>query len=223
MYFSLFGRKPAAVEERPRRKPDEASQRRLLAVVDDSEPDAPGACGGLRLEIGGSGLDPCVEHAAILFAADHADQARAVLESALAQADAPEASWFMLLELYELCGDHLRGKALALKYAECFKKPIASRKELARGAGAAILTGEIVAAGAQRFESLLATVGAELEIDASGLRRIDFVSAGILLNTMLALQQAGKRVRIRHLSHLVAGLLASVGMSRIAQLETRKY
>ena len=62
-----------------------------------------------------------------------------------------------------------------------------------------------------------------MEIDASGLRRIDFVSAGILLNTVLALQQAGKRVRIRYLSHLVAGLLASVGMGRMAQLETREY
>ena len=56
---------------------------------------------------------------------------------------------------------------------------------------------------------------------ADDLQRIDFVSAGFLLNTMLALQQAGKRVRIRHLSHLVAGLLTSVGMGRLAVLETR--
>jgi len=229
MGFSIFGRKPAP--------PKQFAPRRASAA----KPGAPdGADGeldafteakgrGLRLETGVSGLDPCVEQAAILFAADHQTEARTVLEAALQQGDAPEACWFMLLELYELHGDRQRYQAVALKYAACFKKaPPTPRPPVALVAKGALpggqrLSGQIVSAGADSFSFLLAPSGAEVEIDASQLQRMDFVSAGILLNTMLALQRAGKRVRIRQLSHLVAALLASVGIGSIAALETRKY
>ena len=228
MGFSIFGRKPAP--------PKQSAQRRVSAPKPvavggaDGEleafTEAGGKGRGLRLEIGASGLDPRVEQAAILYAADHADEARAVLEAALQQGDAPEACWLMLLELHEMLGERRGYQDVALEYAVRFRKsPPAPRKAAAAAAapqGGRRLCGQIVAAGSDSFSFLLASGGAEVEIDASQLQRMDFVSAGILLNTMLTLQQAGKRVRIHQLSHLVAALLASVGMGAIAALETKK-
>lgn len=220
MVFSLFGKKsPPPVVPPVERRSKAAQPKRAPAGRADDLPDAP-VGSGLRLEIGASGIDPCVEHAAILYSADRPGEARAVLEAALAQGDAPEESWLMLLELYELAGDAQRGNALALSYTARFKKP-PPRQAVAGQQGGPRLSGQIVAATSGSFDFLLTAAGAELEIDASGLLRMDFVSAGVLLNTMLALHKAGKRVRIRQLSHLVAGLLASVGMGRTVVLETR--
>jgi len=231
--FSFFGKKPPAPKQFAVRRSRPAPSP-VIAAVGDGELDAITVGRGLRLEIGASGLDPCVEQAAILFAADHQAEARAVLEAALQPGEAPEECWFMLLELHELHGERQRYQALALKYAARFQKsPPSPRPAVAPAAatgmvaavpqGGRRLAGHILAAGAESFSFLLAPSGAEVEIDASQLQRMDFVSAGILLNTMLALQQAGKRVRILQLSHLVAALLASVGIGRIAALETRKY
>ena len=223
MVFSFFGKKPPV----PKPFASRSSRPVPAAAVGgaDGELEAITEGGGMRLEIGAGGLDPCIEQAAILFAVDHQAEARRVLEAALQEGDAPEEAWLMLLELYPLAGESQRYAALAQKYAARYKKapPLPNQTAPAVAPQEGLrLTGQILSAGADSFSFLLAPRGAEVLIDASGLQRIDFVSAGILLNTMLALQRAGKRVRIHHLSHLVAALLASVGIGRIAVLETKE-
>ncbi len=217
MSFSLFGKKFLAPKELPTR----LSKATPVAADGDLDPFTEG--GGLWLEIGAKGIAPCVEQAAVLFAADHRAEARAVLEGALRQGGAPEDAWAMLLELYELTGEKRRYQSLAPKYTARFKKPPPTRAAVFNDAakGGLQLTGQILCAAGDHFSFLLDSPGEALEVDAGGLQRVDFVSAGILLNTMLALQEAGKRVRIYQLSHLVAALFASVGIGRLAVLETK--
>jgi len=227
MGFSIFRRKPVPPQKFAARRASAAKSPGTIDGELDAFTEAGGRGRGLRLEVGASGLDPCIEQVAILFAADHQSEARMVLETALEQGDAPEACWLMLLELYELQGDRQRYQDVALEYAVRFRKsPPTPRKDVATAAGpqgGRRLCGQIVSAGSDSFAFLLASSGGtEVEIDASQLQRMDFVSAGILLNTMLALQKAGKRVRIRQLSHLVAALLTSVGIGAIAALETKR-
>jgi anti-anti-sigma regulatory factor len=54
------------------------------------------------------------------------------------------------------------------------------------------------------------------------LSRIDFVSAGQLLNTVSSLQMAGKHVRICGLSHLVLGLFEILGIAQMAEIQLRR-
>ena len=220
--FSLFRKKPQPAKHLAARRASAARQ--MTAASAERELDAMTVGRGMRLEIGASGLDHRVEQAAILFAAGHDAEARALLEAALRQGDAPEECWLMLFELYELLGEERRYAAVAPKYAERFKRAPPSLSPPTAATvpqGERRLYGQIVAAGADNFSFLTAPSGAEVDIDASQLQRMDFVSAGILCNTMLALHQAGKRVRIKQLSHLVAALLASVGVGSFAALETR--
>lgn len=149
-----------------------------------------------------------------------------------------ESIWLLLLELYQRLYRQELFEETALQYAITFEVsppsfeapraksvavPAADRVPAQNGVLS--LSGEIVGAGASVFAPLLAAAEGqdEIVVDASRLQRMDFVSAGNLLNAMLALQAAGKRVRISGVSHLVAGLFAVIGIGEIATVETRKY
>lgn len=148
-----------------------------------------------------------------------------------------EAVWLLLLELYQRLYRQEPFEETALQYAITFEvsppsweapreKPLSAPVAPVQAAtGIPSLSGEIVGAGASAFAEILAAAERqdEVVIDASRLQRMDFVSAGMLLNALLALQTAGKRVRISSVSHLVAALFAVIGIGEIATLETRKY
>lgn len=148
-----------------------------------------------------------------------------------------ESIWLLLLELYQRLYRNEQFEETALEYAITFEvsppsweapreKPVAEVAAPAPArSGVPSLAGEIVGAGANAFATILAAAEGqdEIVIDARGLMRMDFVSAGMLLNAMLTLQAAGKRVRICGVSHLVAGLFAVIGIGEIATVETRKY
>jgi anti-anti-sigma regulatory factor len=68
----------------------------------------------------------------------------------------------------------------------------------------------------------LVTYGAErstVEVDASRLSRIDFVSAGNLFNVLTQFQTQGKHCVIRGLNAMVAALLRVMGVHHVAQME----
>lgn len=148
-----------------------------------------------------------------------------------------EAVWLLLLELFQRLYRQETFEEMALQYAITFEmsppsweaprvKPVAAIAMPApQQSGVPSLSGEMVGAGAAAFAAILAAAEGQedLVIDASRLQRMDFVSAGMLLNALLALQVAGKRVLIRGVSHLVAGLFAVIGIGEIATVETRKY
>ena len=55
-------------------------------------------------------------------------------------------------------------------------------------------------------------------IDFSGVRRLDFVSAGQLVNRLAPYKAAGREVIIRSPNHLVAELMAVVGLNKMARI-----
>ena len=59
-------------------------------------------------------------------------------------------------------------------------------------------------------------------VELGGLRRLDFASAGIVLNWVMAQSSAGRSVRFEGTHRLIAGLFAILGISSVAQVELRK-
>ncbi|WP_018604992.1 STAS domain-containing protein [Uliginosibacterium gangwonense] len=65
--------------------------------------------------------------------------------------------------------------------------------------------------------------GNMIEIDASGLQRLEFVSAGSLFNQFATLQGQGKLCVIRHPNEMVAALMRVMGIDQVAQIEYKKF
>jgi anti-anti-sigma regulatory factor len=63
---------------------------------------------------------------------------------------------------------------------------------------------------------------AEVVIDCSRLRRVDFVAAGELLNEVVALRTGGKYLVFKDLNHVVAALLAVMGIPDLAEIRLRR-
>jgi anti-anti-sigma regulatory factor len=61
----------------------------------------------------------------------------------------------------------------------------------------------------------------QLVVDCRQLRRIDFSAAGELLNEVVALTSAGKYLRFRDVSPLVAALMAVLGITDLAEVSPR--
>lgn len=143
-----------------------------------------------------------------------------------------EALWLLLLEAYQQLGRHDPFEELALNYAVTFEKSPPAwedkavvTREVAPPASARppanALCGDVLGATADGFAGLatLAQEGDALDIDCSALRRMDFVSAGTLLNLIAKWQAAGKAVRFLDVNALVEGLFAVLGIDRLARLE----
>ena len=78
--------------------------------------------------------------------------------------------------------------------------------------------GEVIAALRQ-----LADARNELFLDCRRLRRVDFGAAGELLNEIMALKSAGKRLRMGGVSPLVGALLAVMGIPDLIEVRLRGY
>jgi anti-anti-sigma regulatory factor len=153
-----------------------------------------------------------------------------------------QAAWLLLLELYQQQEMPERFEESALDYAVTFEvsppswetkraKPKPRPASLAGSKGASperegcSLSGELRGACAAPLQALkdFATTTDDLEVDLSGLRRIDFVCAGNLLNTLAALASAGKSIRMTGASAAVAALMNVLGINQVAVIERRRY
>lgn len=141
--------------------------------------------------------------------------------------------WLLLLELCQLQGQYERFEDLAINYAVTFEvsppsweakrvaapEPVLQRASNGAGdevdADAYALRGEIKAS---RFGDLLpfAEVHDPVLIDCVSLTRIDFISAGALLNVLTTVRRSGKQIVFRHPNHLVAELFGVVGLKTVA-------
>ena len=76
----------------------------------------------------------------------------------------------------------------------------------------------------ERFGGLQAFVDSQdpVVLDFSAVTRIDFVSAGTLVNLLTPAKRAGKRVIVRHPNHLVGELLVVVGVGSVAEIAYAK-
>ncbi len=57
-----------------------------------------------------------------------------------------------------------------------------------------------------------------VQIDCSGLKRLDFISAGALLNALTSIRRSGKKIVFLHPNYLVAELLCIVGLTAVATI-----
>ena len=152
------------------------------------------------------------------------------LDARLVAGDAKsEDSWRLLLELLQRHGTQDKFEERAVDYAVTFElsppswetppangKPTGTTPSLPVD-DAHYLSGELKNC---RFEDLVAVLdGLEHPVlDFSGVTRLDFVSAGQLVNRLAPFKAAGKDIIIRSPNHLVAELMAVVGLNKQARI-----
>jgi anti-anti-sigma regulatory factor len=162
------------------------------------------------------------------------DTLQALLEKCVESGRAEDREcWLLLLELCQLQGQYERFEDLAINYAVTFEvsppsweaKRIAAPEPVlqraSNGAGDEVdadaygLHGDIKAS---RFGDLSAYAGVHdpVIIDCVALKRIDFISAGALLNVLTTVRRNGKQIVFRHPNHLVAELFGVVGLKTVA-------
>ncbi|RIX48530.1 MAG: hypothetical protein D3M94_06535 [Rhodocyclales bacterium GT-UBC] len=137
-------------------------------------------------------------------------------------------SWLLLLELLQRHGTQEQFEERAVDYAVTFEHsppsweasagtPRKSVVQPSRKDDAHFLSGELKNC---RFEDLIAVIDEhELPvIDFSGVRRMDFFSAGQLVNRLAPYKAAGRDIIIRSPNHLVAELMAVVGLNKQARI-----
>ena len=166
------------------------------------------------------------------------DKLRALLEKPVEPGRAEDKEcWLLLLEIYQLQGQHEAFDEVAIDYAVTFEvsppsweprrvaspEPVLARvvndpeTDSDTRTDAYVLRGEIKA---QRFGDLPARAEQcdPVLIECMALSRMDFISAGALLNTLTMVRRTGKQIVFRHPNHLVAELFGIVGLTAVATI-----
>ncbi|MBM3392814.1 MAG: STAS domain-containing protein [Betaproteobacteria bacterium] len=151
-----------------------------------------------------------------------------------------ETLWMLLLELFQHMALQEPFEEWAVNYAITFevsppswenrpppKKPMAAAAPAATPAEPNVfpLSGEMYSAGSDAFRQLVDFAGGreQVSIDCSALKRMDFVSAGLFLNTLANLQITGCSVTIRNPNELIYALFVVLGINQVAHVERRKF
>lgn len=141
--------------------------------------------------------------------------------------------WLLKLEIYQLRGQLAAFEELAIDYAVTFEiSPPSWEAERVASSGPAplalapvdhlqaetyVLRGDLKAA---RFSDLLAYAKANdpVLIDCAAVTRMDFLSAGALLNVLTVVKRTGRQVVFRHPNYLLAELFRVVGLKNVAEI-----
>jgi anti-anti-sigma regulatory factor len=163
-----------------------------------------------------------------------------LLERACRAGDAKtdRALWALLLETYKWFGHQERFEEAAVNYAVTFEVSPPSWEQRPPRAGkprdagvvaepsdpALVLSGDVTGVGEALVKDLQDWAAANnmLVIDMSKARRVDFVSAGVMLNALSQLRQAGTTIQIRGANEMIAALFEVMGVSKVATVIRRK-
>src|SRR5690606_10666896 len=87
-----------------------------------------------------------------------------------------------------------------------------------------VLSGEVTGRAVPEVRALKAfSVGrSDVVIDCRGLRRIEFVAIGELLNEVVNLRSAGKQVLFAEPNRLVLALMLVMGLQELAEIRKRR-
>ncbi len=169
------------------------------------------------------------------------DTLQALLEKCVESGRAEDKEcWLLLLELCQLQGQYEKFEDLAINYAVTFEVSPPSWEAKRVAAPEPVLqratddVGDIVDADAyglhddikaSRFADLAGYAGVHdpVLIDCAALTRIDFISAGALLNVLTTVRHSGKQIVFRHPNRLVAELFGVVGLKAIASIVFAKH
>jgi len=135
--------------------------------------------------------------------------------------------WLLVLELLQRYGTQEQFDECAIDFAVTFERSPPSWevvKEVAVPSAdpctprdAHYLSGDIKGARFDDLPDLLDLMDIPM-LDFSGVRRLDFFSAGQLANRIAPLKDAGRDVIIRSPNHLVAELMGVVGLNKVARI-----
>jgi anti-anti-sigma regulatory factor len=166
------------------------------------------------------------------------DKLRTLLEKRVEPGRAEDKEcWLLLLEIYQLQGQHEAFEEVAINYAVTFEvsppswepRRVAGPEPLLQlvlddeetggeaRTDAYVLRGDIKA---QRFGDVRARAEQcdPVLIDCLALTRMDFISAGALLNVLTTVRRTGKQIVFHHPNHLVAELFGIVGLKAVATI-----
>ena len=145
--------------------------------------------------------------------------------------------WLLLLEMLQQTGEQDRFEQLAVEYAVTFEESPPSwepKAELEAVSTAALeaavaaqegfsLDGEVTGATTESMRKLAAFAAGRqrVEIECGQLRRLDFVSAGMLFNILAGLKAQGKQVILKNVNAMVAALLRVMSVDQVAQVTLR--
>lgn len=144
-----------------------------------------------------------------------------------------KACWLLLLELCQLQGRQEAFEEVAINYAVTFEESPPSWETTRVAAPEPEMPAEVPASGevgdayvlhgevkASRFTDIASFADSRdaVQIDCSGLKRLDFISAGALLNALTSVRRSGKKIVFLHPNYLVAELLSVVGLTAVATL-----
>lgn len=162
------------------------------------------------------------------------DTVGALLEPKIAGEDKAQSYWQLLLEILQRQGRQEDFDNVALSFAITFEisppsfelapskaaeKPAktAVKAHLVRPDDAFYLEGEILGGKVDGLEGWFGE-REKVIIDLAGVTRMDFTSAGAMLNIMMPYWQRGTSITLRHPNRLVAELLAVVGVGEVASV-----
>lgn len=148
------------------------------------------------------------------------------------------ALWALLLEVYRMLDLKEKFEEAAVNYAVTFEVSPpswesnaprhAKRESRARAPEprdhALVLSGDVAGGGEALAKQLRDWAAARkaLEIDMSGARRVDFGTAGLMLNVFTKLQRAGIPIRVSGTNELIHALFQAMGIDRVARVVPRK-
>jgi len=138
-------------------------------------------------------------------------------------------TWLLLLELLQRHGTQEAFEERAVDYAVTFElsppswetpppaRPVPSAASVYPDDGAYHLSGELKN---HRFDELVEVLEASEQplLDFADVRRMDFFSAGQLVNRIAPYKAKGREVVIRSPNHLIAELMAVVGVNKQARI-----
>lgn len=143
--------------------------------------------------------------------------------------------WLLALELLQLQGLHDAFEEVAINYAVTFEvsppsweaqrvavpEPVTRAPDPAADADFYTLTGEVKSS---RFSDLAAyaEVHNPVVVGCGALQRMDFISAGALLNVLSSVKRTGRQIVFHHPNHLVAELFGVVGLTAVAAIVFEK-
>jgi ABC-type transporter Mla MlaB component len=150
--------------------------------------------------------------------------------------------WLLLLRLYQMRGMHEEFESASLDYAVAYEvsppswepsrapppdSPSGEYEVPAAAeapADALALSGVLGGASPKQIGEILGYGAARstVNVDMSGVSRVDFLAAGALLNAVIALSGAGKTVVIYGANEMIQALFAIVGVNRHATVARNK-
>ena len=212
MDFSFFRKdknKPAPAKKSGKAAAIEAINQ---APLTEEQFDSAPAHGGIDVVETGAKLAPGIEEAAMLYASDRANEAITLLKTYLAGADAGDAQWRMLFDLYRATRQRDAFEQLALDYAlQCETSPpvwvdAAASKQPGKNTAADAmkssgqlfsLKGSLDETSADRIALLqsAASQGA-IQLDLSGINAITPAGSQLLKDALAHLQKNRAQLQI---------------------------